>query len=113
MRIQKGQLVAIVGLTVLYATGLVGVLMEVATPNPDRWASWGPSGLAVGLAVSIIGLLMAIPNPWAGFVVGLAGTIVAMAAMPWALYLFLLVPIVLGYRLAREREAGRRIVPGA
>ena len=113
MRIQKGQLVAIVGLTVLYATGLVGALMTVATPNPDKWESWGPSGLAVGLAVSIIGLLVAIPNPWAGFVLGLAGTVVAMAAMPWALYLFLLVPIVLGYRLARERESARRIVPGA
>jgi hypothetical protein len=113
MRISKGELVAIVGLTVLYATGLIGALMTVAAPDPKKWASWGPSGLAVGLALSIIGLLMAIPNPRAGFVLGLAGTVVAMAAMPWALYLFLLVPIVLGLRLAREREAVRGIAPGA
>ena len=113
MRISKGELVAIAGVTVLYAVGLLSALYVVARPDPDRWTSWGPVGLSVGLTVSIVGLLVAIRDPRAGFVLGLAGTVVCVAAMPWAFYLFLLVPIVLGFRLAREREAARGIAPGA
>lgn len=107
MHISKGQLVAIGSVTILYAVILFmiarGVMMTVATSDPARWAIWG----AIGLVVSLIGLLTAIPNPRAGFLVGLIGTAVSTAAMPWNFYIFLLVPSVLGYRLAHEREIAR------
>ena len=51
----------------------------------------------------IVGVVLAIPRPQSGFLVGVAGTLLAFLAMPWLLPFFLPLPIVLGYRLARNR----------
>jgi hypothetical protein len=104
MRISKVELVLLVGAIALSGIGLVGGLWTIANPDPTRWQSWGPYGLVAGLALSVVGLLVAIPRPAAGLVLAIAGTLVAMAAMPWAFYLFLPVPLVAWFRHARSQS---------
>ncbi len=108
MRISKGQFVAIGGVTILYGVYVAGLLV-----SPDFRTLERPPGVVVGLGLSIVGLLWAIPSPRAGFVIGLVGTGLVMAGMPWFFLGFLPVPIVLGYRLARDRQIARGTAPGA
>jgi hypothetical protein len=103
MAISRLELVLLLGVAGLYGIGLVGGLMMVANPDPTRWESWGPYGLVAGLALSVLGLLVAIPRPAAGLALAVVGTVVAMAAMPWGFFIFLPVPIVAWFRYARSR----------
>jgi hypothetical protein len=105
MAISRLELVLLLGVSLLYGIGLVGGLMMIANPDPTRWESWGPYGLVAGLALSVVGLLVAIPRPSVGLALALAGTVLAMAAMPWAFYIFLPVPLVGWFRHARSRSA--------
>ncbi len=108
MRISKVQLLAIGGVTILYGVYVAGALV-----SPDFRTWEGMAGVVVGLGLSIVGLLLAIPSPRAGFVIGLVGTGLLMAGMPWMFMGFLPVPIVLGYRLARDRKIARGTATGA
>ncbi len=108
MRISKGQLAAIGAVTILYVVMVVGLL---ASPSFREWAGMGVSILGLGL--SIVGLLLAIPRPQAGFAVGMIGTGLAFLAMPWLFPFFLPLPLVLGYRLLREKGAAQPSAPGA
>ncbi len=108
MRISKGQLAAIGAVTIFYVVMIVGGL---AQPGFREWAG---AGLATfGLCLSVVGLLLAISRPQAGFLVGILGTGLAFVVMPWLLPFFLPLPIVLGYRLAREPRAGQPSVAGS
>ena len=59
----------------------------------------------IGLGMAIVGVVVAIPRPQAGFLIGVGGNLIAFLAMFWMLPFFLPLPIVLGYRLAREPRA--------
>ncbi len=108
MRISKGQLAAIGVVATLYVVMVVGLL---ASPSFREWAGMGLSILGLGL--SVVGLLLAIPRPQAGFALGMIGTGLAFLLMPWLFPFFLPLPIVLGYRLLREKEAAQPSAPGA
>lgn len=105
MAISRLELVLLLGVGLLCGIGLVGGLVMIANPDPTRWESWGPYGLVASLALSVVGLLVAIPRPSLGLAVALAGTALGMAAMPWAFYIFLPVPLVAWFRYARSRSA--------
>jgi hypothetical protein len=111
MRISRLELVVLLGVAALYATGLIGALMTIANPDPDRWGGWGPYGFAVSLGLSVLGLLVAIPRPAAGLVLAVAGTVLAMAAMPWAFFIFLPVPLAAWFRYLRSRPSAGETSP--
>jgi hypothetical protein len=98
MRISKVQLAAIGGVVILYAVMIVGLM---ASPSFREWA--GMPVATLGLGISFVGLLLAIPRPQGGFIVGVLGTGLAFLAMPWLFPLYLPLPIVLGYRLFRSQ----------
>ena len=99
----KGQLAAIGIVTALYVVMVAGLL---ASSSFRERAGMGVA--TVGLALSIVGLLIAIPRPRAGFVIGMLGTGLAFLVMPWLFPFFVPLPIVLGYRLIREQDAARK-----
>lgn len=103
----KGQLAAIGIVTVLYIVMVAGLL---ASSGFREWAGMGIA--TVGLGLSIVGLVLAIPRPQAGFVVGMIGTGIAFLSMPWLFPFFVPLPIVLGYRLVREQDSARKSAPG-
>jgi len=98
MRISKVQLAAIGGVVILYAVMIVGLM---ASPSFREWA--GMPVATLGLGISFVGLLLAIPRPQGGFIVGVLGTGLAFLAMPWLFPFYLPLPIVLGYRLFRSQ----------
>ncbi len=100
VQISKGQGAAIAVASIYYVALLAGMF---AQPSFREWTAMPAASLGMGLCVA--GLLIAIPRPRAGFIVGMIGTGLAFVSM-WWLYPFLLpLPIVLGYRLAREPKA--------
>lgn len=103
MRISKGQLAAIGVVTALYVVMAIGLL---ASPDFREWAGMEVSILGFGL--SVVGLLLAIPRPQAGLVVGMMGIGLAFVMMPWLFPFYLPLPLVLGYRLYRQPETVRR-----
>ena len=105
MQISKGQLAAIGVVTILNLVMLVGLL---ASPGFREWSGMGIA--TVGLGLSIVGLLVAIPRPQAGFAIGSIGTAVAFLSMPWLFPFFVPLPIVLGYRAVREPVPARPVV---
>lgn len=106
MRISKVQLLAIAAVIILN-----GVFVAALLASPD-FRTWEGSPLTMaGFALSVCGLLVAVECPRAGLFVGLAGTAIVTILMPWLFVAFLPVPIVLGYRLARERAISRRPAP--
>jgi len=98
MRISKVQLAAIGGVVILYA---VMIVLLMAAPSFREWA--GMPVATLGLGISFVGLLLAIPRPQGGFIVGVLGTGLAFLAMPWLFPFYLPLPIVLGYRLFRSQ----------
>ena len=98
MRISKVQLAAIGVVGILYAVMIVGLM---ASPSFREWA--GMPVATLGLGISFVGLLLAIPRPQGGFIVGVLGTGLAFLAMHWLFPFFLPLPIVLGYRLVRSQ----------
>lgn len=107
MRISKRQLAAIVGVTIYYCVLAVGLLLS---PGFREWD--GMAIALVGLGLCVAGLLVAIRRPGAGLGAGLAGTGLLFFSMPWLLPFYLPLPIVLGYRLAREQRAAQAASPG-
>lgn len=103
----KGQLAAIGIVTALNVVVVGGLL---ASPGFREWAGMGIA--TVGLGLSIVGLLLAIPRPQAGFIVGMIGTGIAFLSMPWLFPFFVPLPIVLGYRLIRAQDAARTSASG-
>jgi len=108
MLISKVQLVAIGAVIVLN-----GVFVAALLASPDFRTWEGMVYTLIGLALSIVGLLLAIPRPRAGFIIGVVGTGLAIFLMPWLFFAFLPVPIVLGYLLVRERVMTRATATGA
>ena len=107
MRISTGQLAAIGAVAILQVVLIVGLLSSAG------FREWSGMGLSIlGLGLAMVGVVLAIPRPKAGFLVGLAGTLLAFLSMPWLIPFFLPLPIVLGYRLAREPVAGQTTVTG-
>ena len=107
MRNSKAQLAAIGVVTALYVVMAVGLLLS---PGFREWTGMEVSILGLGL--SIVGLLLAIPRPQAGFVVGMIGIGLTFVMMPWLFPFYLPLPLVLGYRLYREQGTSRRSAPG-
>ena len=109
MRPSKIQIAVIGTLAVLYTVFLlVGLLTQT------DFREWDGAGIAVvGLGLTIIGLLLAIPRPREGFIVGMLGIGIAFLTMWWLWPFYLPLPIVLGYRLIRAQDAARQAVPGA
>lgn len=103
----KGQLAAI---GIVLALNVVMVAGLLASPGFREWAGMGVA--TAGLALSIVGLVIAIPRAQAGFVIGMLGTGIAFVTMPWLFPFFVPLPIVLGYRLVREQDAARKSAPG-
>lgn len=108
MSISRTELLALVGLTGLYAAALLGAFVMLANPDPDRWGGWGPLGLAVSLGITIVGLVAAIRVARIGLSIGLLGSAIGMLAMPWGFYLFILAPAVLAYRTRRNSNTVAR-----
>jgi len=108
MRISKVHLLAI-GAVIILNGVLVAALL--ASPSFRTWE--GMAYTLIGLALSIVGLLLAIPRPLAGFITGVVGTGLTIVLMPWLFFAFLPLPIVLGYRLVRERAITRATATGA
>lgn len=104
MSISRRELVAILGLAGLCAAALLGTFVMLANPDPDKWAGWGPTGLAVALGATIVGLVVTIRAPRSGLLIGILGSTIGIVAMPWGFYLFLLAPAVLGYRAHRSSD---------
>lgn len=98
MRVSKVQLAAIGAVGILYAVMIVGLM---ASPGFREWA--GMPVALLGLGMSLVGLLLAVPRPQGGFIVGALGTGLAFVAMPWLFPFYLPLPIVLGYRLIRSQ----------
>jgi len=103
-RVPRGQFIGLAVVTILYLV-YAGVLLAWSDT-----AYLGIGQLELGLALSIAGLLVAIPNPRMGLQIGLVGTILAclaapslFAALPWLWP----VPVMLGYRVAWERRIAR------
>ena len=70
MRVSKVQLAAIGAVGILYAVMIVGLMASPSFPGMGRHA-----GVALlGLGISLVGLLLAIPRPQGGFIVGALGT---------------------------------------
>jgi hypothetical protein len=99
VRISKIRLAAIGVVVLLYAVMIVGLM---ASPSFREWE--GMPVATLGLGMSIVGLLLAIPRPQGGFIVGVLGTGLAFLAMPWLFPFFLPLPLVLGYHLVRSQE---------
>jgi hypothetical protein len=108
VRISKGQLAAISVVTIYYVVVMIAGLMT--SRSFREWAGMWPA--LIGLGLSVVGLLLAIPNAKAGFVVGMIGTAIAFLAMPWMFPFYLPLPIVLGYRLHREQATTQPSAPG-
>lgn len=100
MRISKVQLAAIGGVVILYAVMIVGLMASPGFPHLD-----GMPVATLGLGISFVGLLLAIPRPQGGFILGVLGTGLLFLAMPWLFPFYLPLPIVLGYRLNRSQGA--------
>ena len=94
---------------ILQVVLIVGLL---ASPGFREWAGMRARRL-LGLCLAVVGLVLAIPRPQAGFLVGIAGNRIAFLVMPWLLPFFLPLPIVLGYRLARAPVAGQTPATGS
>jgi hypothetical protein len=107
MRIPLGQLVAIGLVAILQIVMIVGLLLSVS------YREWSGMWLStVGLVVGLVALALAIPRPQAGFLAGVIGTMLVLLTMPWLLPFFVPLPIVLGYRLAREPRVDQTTASG-
>ena len=100
MRLSKGQGAAIAIAAIYYTVLFVGLFAQ-----PGFREFTGMAVASLGLGLCIAGLLLAIPRPRAGFIVGMIGTGLAFVSMWWLYPFYLPLPIVLGYRLAREPKA--------
>lgn len=97
MRVSKVQLAAIGAVGILYAVMIVGLMASPGFPHLT-----GMPVATLGLGISFVGLLLAIPLPQGGFILGVLGTGLLFLAMPWLFPFYLPLPIVLGYRLDRS-----------
>lgn len=97
MRISKLQAAAIAVVSIYYMSLIVGLF---AQPSFLAWPGMPFALLGLGLCVS--GLLLAIPRPRAGFIVGMIGTGIVFVSMWWVFPFLVPLPILLGFRLARE-----------
>jgi hypothetical protein len=107
MRISKGQAAAIGVVTILYVVMIAGLLSSASF---REWTGMWPA--LVGLGLSVVGLLLAVPRPQAGFVVGMIGTGIVFLAMPWLFPFYIPILVVLGYRLHRELATAQPSAPG-
>ena len=105
MRISKVELIVLLGVVALCGIVLILGLRAIASPDPAKWSGWGPYGLVGGLGLSVVGLLVAIPRPSVGLALTIVGTVVTMAAMPWAFYIPLPALLVAWSRFSRSRSA--------
>ena len=110
MRTSKLQLAVIGVLTVFYGGFLlVGLLTQRDFRESDVMIP-----ATVGLGLCVAGLLLSIPRPTAGFVVGMIGIGIAFMSMWWLFPFYIPLPIVLGYRLIRWQDAQHAAAaPGA
>jgi hypothetical protein len=106
VRISKGQAAAIGAVGIWYVV-MIGGLM--ASPGFREWA--GMPFAELGLVIGLVGVLLAIRRPPAGFIIGMLGTGLTFFVMPWLFPFFLPLPIVLGYRLARSQETTQSPAP--
>ncbi len=104
MRISRVEAVLLASIGVIYGAFLIVSLFWLTQPDPDRWGGWGPFGLSTSLAVGVAGLVLAFRWPIIGFTLAVAGTLVAAAAMPWAWFILLPLPLAALYRLGRSRS---------
>ena len=104
MRISRTETIVLASVGAIYGAFLIVSLFWLTQPDPDRWGGWGPYGLAASLALSVAGLIVAFPRPAVGFALAVAGTLVAVAAMPWAWFILLPLPLAALYRLGRSRS---------
>jgi hypothetical protein len=107
MRISKVQLAAIGAVGILYAVMIVGLM---ASPGFPHLA--GMPVATLGLGISFVGLLLAIPRPQGGFILGVLGTGLLFLAMPWLFPFYMPLPIVLGYRLVRSQKVTQSSATG-
>jgi hypothetical protein len=107
MPASKAVRVAIGAVTILYVLMIVGLL---ASPDFREWSGMGAATL--GLSLSVIGLLMVIRRPQAGFIVGIIGTGLALLSMPWLFPFFLPLPVVLLSGLSRAQRSPQPNAPG-
>ena len=104
MRISRTETVVLASVGAIYGAGLIGAVVMLTRIDLENWGGWGPYGLATALCLCVAGLVLAFPRPAIGLLFAVAGTLVAVAAMPWAWFLLLPVPIAAWYRLSRSRS---------
>jgi hypothetical protein len=105
VRISRVELILLLGVAAFYGLLLLVALPAITAPDPDRWGGWGPYGMLAGLSLSVTGLILAIRRPAAGLVIAMAGTAIAMFAMPWAFFILLPAPLVAWFRYLRSRPS--------
>jgi hypothetical protein len=106
MRISRMETMVLASVGAVYGVGLIAILLMLTRIDPENWGGWGPYGLAAALALSVAGLILAVPRPVIGLGLAVAGTLIAVFAMPWAWFLLLPVPLAALYRLGRSRTTG-------
>ena len=107
MRITRVQLVVLLGVAALLGLGLVASFTQITFAWPEPWVA----SFAGGLLLALVGNLLAIPRPAAGLVVAVVGTLAMMAAMPWAFFLWIPVPLAALFRFLRDRTARSGAAP--
>ena len=102
MRIPLGQLVAIVAAT-LFQVFIIGALLTVTDFRDSAVAL--PA--TVGFIASIVGLLLSIPRPEAGFVIGALGLLLTFVCMWWMFPFYIPATVALLFRLLRATPSAR------
>lgn len=73
------------------AYALLTSVIALAAPDPDRWAGWGPAGLATGAGLTLAGIACACRSVRIPVLLGIVGGLAAAAAAPWLLPFVVLV----------------------
>ena len=107
MPTSKAVLAAFGAVAILYVLMIVGLL---ASPGFREWPGMGAA--MFGLSLAIVGVLVIIRRPHAGFIVGIVGTGLGLLSMPWLFPFFVPLPIVLLHGLSRAQGSTQPTAPG-
>jgi hypothetical protein len=97
-------LLLLMGIAALVAGySLVVSAISVLEPDPTRWEGWGAAGLTAASALILAGLALGLWRPVLGLLLGIAGTILAVAAAPWLWFIAIPVGLATAIPLVARR----------
>ena len=102
-------LLLLMGIAALVAGySLVVSAVGVLQPDPTRWEGWGPAGLTAASALILAGLALGLWRPVPGVVLGIAGTVLAVAAAPWLWFIAIPVGLATAIPLVARSTSTQR-----